>query len=466
MLISVGGGTTLHQERGNFLLQALLALGVIFAFIPFMSRQMAGRNTDARMYSATRQVDVAQTASRIFIRENANNIPYDTTVITGRDFSDTLEPYGLPLGFVPKTALGQDISLVIHKTPVSISAYLELTGGKLNGVELAELVRRIGFYASPSDEAPGIIRVGIELTDVYSDIVRRNEPSLENSGFLTDLDMGGFVLNNAGNIFCVRGEFDGAEFNTLTISGIESGKKVRNHISEMSAAKTIFQSVSGESALTLMRGTLYADSVSAKTVSLFGDTGNFTANNISVYDFAMTAGATAFTGPGVWNVRGNVVSDRINFTVERLDISSYLNATRGQDVFIDNETLEYSSKSGIEVGTLYTSNVTLRDQTSTGLNSGKTGDVILDIRPGGTSLLPDAYISSVNNDAFSIIKTPSADDEAVENCAAIIKQLEGVYNKQSISQYLVCQYLYWQRLEQRINIKQCLMAGGSECVKQ
>ena len=49
MLISVGGGTTLHQERGNFLLQALLALGVIFAFIPFMSRQMAGRNTDARM---------------------------------------------------------------------------------------------------------------------------------------------------------------------------------------------------------------------------------------------------------------------------------------------------------------------------------------------------------------------------------------------------------------------------------
>ncbi|MBR3929983.1 MAG: hypothetical protein IKJ62_00165, partial [Alphaproteobacteria bacterium] len=167
-----------------------------------------------------------------------------------------------------------------------------------------------------------------------------------------------------------------------------------------------------------------------------------------------------------WNVRGNVVSDRINFTVERLDISSYLNATRGQDVFIDDETLEYSSKSGIEVGTLYASNITLRDQTSAGLDAGKSGDVILDIRPGGTSLLPDAYVSGINNDSFSIIKTASADDDAVENCASVIKNLDGVYNKQSLSQYLICQYLYWLRLEQRINIKQCLMAGGSDCIKR
>lgn len=465
MLIPVGGGITLHQERGNFLLQALLALGLIFAFIPFVSRQMVGRDTDSRMYSATRQVDVAQTASRIFIRENAKNLPYETTVISGRDFADTLESYGLPLGFVPKTALGQDISLIIHKTPASISAYLELSGGHLNGVMRAELVRRIGFYASPSD-SPDVIRVGIELTDTYSDIVRRNEPNLENSGFLTDLNMGGFVLNNVGNIFCVRGEFDSAQFNTLTISGIESGKKIRNRIAEMYTSKTVFQNSSGGSALTLSRGTLHADSVSAKTVSLYGETGNFTANDISVYDFAMTTGSTGFTGPGLWNVRGNVVSDRINFTVERLDISSYLNATRGQDVFIDDETLEYSSKSGIEVGTLYTSNITLRDQTSAGLDAGKSGDVILDIRPGGTSLLPDAYVSGINNDSFSIIKTASADDDAVENCASVIKHLDGVYNKQSLSQYLICQYLYWLRLEQRINIKQCLMAGGSDCIKR
>ena len=109
----------MHSERGNFLLQALLAVGLIFAFIPFMSRQMAGRDTDTRMYATTRQVDIAQTAARIFVRENARDIPYETTVVSGNDFADMLEPYGLPLGFVPRTALGQDMSLVLHKTPFS-----------------------------------------------------------------------------------------------------------------------------------------------------------------------------------------------------------------------------------------------------------------------------------------------------------------------------------------------------------
>ena len=228
----------MYSERGNFLLQALLAVGLIFAFIPFMSRQMAGRDTDARMYATTRQVDIAQTAARIFIRENARDIPYETTVVSGNDFGDMLEPYGLPLGFVPRTALGQDISLVLHKTPFAVSAYLELTGGDLSGVQRAELVRRIGFYAS---DVENNVRVGIELADIYSDIVRRNEPNLESSGFLADLDMGGFVFNNAGNLFAVRGEFDSVQFDTLTVSGIESGKKIRNNIRDLFAPKPYFK---------------------------------------------------------------------------------------------------------------------------------------------------------------------------------------------------------------------------------
>jgi hypothetical protein len=461
MLIPVGGGKTLHSERGNFLLQALLAVGLIFAFIPFMSRQMAGRDTDTRMYATTRQVDIAQTAARIFIRENARDIPYETTVVSGNDFADMLEPYGLPLGFVPRTALGQDMSLVLHKTPFSVSAYLELTGGDLTGVERAELVRRIGFYAVPVDEK---IQIGIELSDIYSDVVRRNEPNFEASGFLTNLDMGTFSLNNVGNLFSVRGEFDGAQFNTLTVSGIESGKKVRNNIKDMVAKKTIFQSQTGESALTLTRGTLFADSVDTKTISMFGETGNFIVGDTSVYELSMTAGRTSFTGPGEWNIRGNVVSNNINFTVERLDISSYLNTTRGQDVFIDADTLTYNSKSGIEVGTLYISNITLRDQTSTALNDGASGSVLIDIRPGGTTLLPDAWVSNINNDAFEIIADPKNDDGETVNCESVIKDFEGVYNKQSLSQYLICQYVFWQRLEKRIDIKQCIMAGRSDCI--
>ena len=141
----------MHQQRGNFLLQALLALGLVFAFVPFVSRQLIDYNTDSRMASTAHQVDIAQTAARIFIRENSADIPYDRTVISGNEFSDILEPYGLPLGFVPRTALGQDIALVIFKNSDSVSAHLELTGGNLSGIERAELARRIGFYATYTD---------------------------------------------------------------------------------------------------------------------------------------------------------------------------------------------------------------------------------------------------------------------------------------------------------------------------
>ena len=450
----------MQQQRGNFLLQAMLALGVIFAFVPFVARKMSGRDADARMYSATRQIDVAQTAARIFIRENANNIPYETTVVSGDDFADLLEPYGLPLGFVPRTALGQDISLVIHKTPIAVSAYLELKGGDLSALDRAELARRVGFYASPTDDG---VNVGVELTDVYSDVVRRNEPNLDNSGFLTELDMGGFVLNNVGNLFAVRGEFDGAEFNTLSISGIEAGRKAQNVVGNMLANKAVFQSKSGESALTVTRGTLYSNTFHGKTVSLYGDGGNFYSTDTSAYELAMSAGRTAFSGPKEWFVNGNLVSSNINFTVERLDISSSLNATRGQDVFIDEDTLEYSSKSGIEVDVMQAANITLRDQTSSALNNGANGAVLLDVRPAGTSILPDVLVADINNDVFEIISDPSADDGMVK-CKDIITELEGVYNKQSLSQYLICQYVYWQRLEQRIDIKQCLMAGRSDCM--
>jgi hypothetical protein len=450
----------LRQERGNFLLQALLALGLIFAFIPFVARQMADRATDSRMYTTTNQVDVAQTASRIFIRENARDIPYETTVVSGNDFVDMLEPYGLPLGFVPRTALGQDMALVIHKTPVSVTAYLELKGGNLSGLVRAELARRIGFYASPTDTG---VNVGIELADIYSDVVRRNDPNVELGGFLTELDMGNFTINNVGNLFSVRGDFESAQFDTLTVSGLETGKKVRNKIENMSADKTVFQSRTGESALSLTRGALYADSLSVRTISMFGDTGNYTFNDASVYELAMTAGSASFEGPSTWNVRGDLVSSYITFSVERLDVAGYVNVSRGQDVYIDDETLSYSSKSGLDVGVLHVSNITLRDQTSSALNNGAAGSVLLDIRPAGTTLLPDAYVSGIDNGKFSILANPAADNGDTIDCEQIIKRYSGAYSSQSLSQYLICQYVYWQRLEKRMNIKQCLMAGGSDC---
>lgn len=448
-----------HQS-GNFLLQALLALTCIFAFMPFVATRLATRDTAAQMYASTRQIDIAHTAARIFVRENANALAYNQTVFSGNNFVDTLEPYGLPLGFVPRTAMGQDISLVVDKDATNISAYLKMTGGDMSGVQLAEMARRIGFYASVDN---GDLIVGIALDDAYSDVVRRNDIDLDSGAFLADLNMGGYSLENIGGIIMRRGEFETGEFTTLSLVGTENGRKVKNAIKTINTDKSVFQSADGTSALSLTRGSLSVASVDARTVAAFGDTGNFTARSAATYDFAMTAGRTSFTGPNEWNVHGNVVSDKINFSVERLEISSFLNASRGQDVYINTDTLEYSANSGIQVGSIATSNITMRDQTSDALSQGQTGAVILDIRPAGTSILPDILVNGIDNAAFAIIASPSRDSADTIDCRSVISSTDSSYNAKSLAQYVVCQYMYWVRLEQRIDIKQCLLDGKSDC---
>lgn len=448
------------RQSGNFLLQALLALSLIFAFVPFVAQQLTARDSADRMYSTTRQIDTATTAARIFIRENASNIRYDTTVVTGDDFSDLLEPYGLPLGFVPRTALGQDIALVIEKTSDNISARLELSGGDLSRLQMAELARRIGFYA---DYDSDVVIVGIVLDDVFSDVVRRNEVVSDNTAFLTDLNMGGNTLRNAGRVIARRAEFDTASAGTLSLTGAENGRKVKNVIKEMATSRAVFQSVDGASALSLSRGTLVADTVSAKTMAMYGDTGNFTSDVASIYELSMTAGRTSFTGGSQWDVRGNVVTDHMNFNVERLDVSSFINVSRGQDVFIDSDELVASSRSGIETDTLIASNITMRDQTSDALSNGGDGAVLLDIRPAGTSMFPDVYVDTINNGAFSIIASPAKDDDKAIDCRSVVNSAGGSYNQASMAQYVICQYVYWQQLEHRINIKKCMMEGGSDC---
>lgn len=442
-------------------MQALLALTLVFAFMPIVAQRLVARDTDAQMYATTRQVETAQTAARIFIRENANNLPYNRTIVSGNDFADLLEPYGLPLGFVPRTPLGQNISLVIDKTADMVTAYLELSRGNLSDLRLAELSRRIGFYAVPNSTG---ISVGLALNDVYSDVVRRNEPDVNNSAFLTDLDMGAFVFDNVGTILARRGEFETAQFGTLTLTGTENGRKARNTIEKLATDKAVFQSRNGEAALSLTRGTLNVSRASAKTISRFGDTGAFTSDAASVYDFSMTAGRTSFSGPSKWDVRGNVISDNINFTVERLDVESYLNASRGQDVYVNPDSLEYSTQSGINTNTLIASNITMRDQTSDALLRGETGAVVLDVRPAGTSVLPDALVETINNGVFSIIEKPTSDESKTVDCRSIITRLDGMYNQYSLSQYIICQYVYWQRIERRIDAKQCLLEGRSGCL--
>ena len=76
----------------------------------------------------------------------------------------------------------------------------------------------------------------------------------------------------------------------------------------------------------------------------------------------------------------------------------------------------------------------------------------------------NALVDNVNNDKFSIIKDVFADNGDTITCKDLIVDFDGVYNTKSLAQNIICQYVFWQRLEHRINIKQCLMAGGSDCM--
>ena len=57
-----------------------------------------------------------------------------------------------------------------------------------------------------------------------------------------------------------------------------------------------------------------------------------------------------------------------------------------------------------------------------------------------------------------------ADDNGeTVTCQSVITGLGYTYNQKSLSQNIICQYVFWQRLENRIDIKQCLINGGGNC---
>ena len=216
--------------------------------------------------------------------------------------------------------------------------------------------------------------------------------------------------------------------------------------------------------MSVSRGDLNVNSATLRTIARFGNAGSFESNAAAVYDFSMSEGKSGFVGPADWSVHGSLRADNFTFTTERLDIGAYIDASRGQDVYVDPDSYEYNSKSGIDVKNIYAANITLRDQTSYGLLNGQSGAVIIDVRPAGTSVLPDVYIDTIHNDSFEIIADEKDIDGKTTSCREIITSLNGNYNNKSLAQNLICQYVFWQRLEKRIDIKQCLLSGRNDCM--
>lgn len=428
--------------------------------MPFFAGKLSSRDFAAQMYTATEQVETAYNAAHILLGEVKDKLPYKRQVLSGSSFVDVLEHYGLPLGFVPETSFGQKMSLIIDKNQYGIKSYIKISGGNLSKIQTAEMARRIGFYATVHGSD---IEVTIPVDVMYSDVVSKKETD-ENVGFLSELDMNDNSIDKAGVLFARNGVFETAQFNTLVLYGVESGRDGKNRVSDMYANKTVFQSADGGAALSVSRGELNVSDLSLRTISKYGSAGGFESNAASIYEFSMAEGKTGFTGPSDWQIHGSMLADNFNFNTDRLDIGSYLDASRGQDVYIDSKSLTYSTKMGVEVQNIYAANISLRDQTSYGLLDGQSGPLLIDIRPAGTSLLPDAYVDTINNDSFEIIANAKDTNGKTVSCRDIITSLGETYNNKSLAQNIICHYVFWQRLEARIDIKQCLKNGRNDCL--
>jgi len=429
----------MNNQRGNFLLQTLLALSLITAFMPFFTSKIISRDKTIKIVALINQIDSIELASRRYIKENINNFEFKTYLLSGNDFIDIMESYGMPLGFIPKTNFNQDISLLIKKDD-DVSAYLKLSGGNLNNLEKSQLKNSISNQYKEKEN--GDIYITIPIDEEYSDIVNKVEKN--NSFFMSDLNMGEFSIENIKNIITENIETSSLESNLIKILNLDKNSllnKIQTNIA-------IFKNKNGKSPLNIIQGTLNIDNLNTVSISKYGDSGNLTARNISAFELSMEPEKTSFSIPLNTYIRGNLISNNINYKINKLIIKSSLSVIN-KPTFEDYKNID--KKYGIDAEIISTSNITLRKQTSSYLKNNSNAEILFDIRPALVSFMKDINIATINND-FKVIQN-NGNIYSTEHCSSVIKKLNINYNNNSLSQNIICQYIFWRNLEERINIK-------------
>lgn len=476
------------KSSGNFMLQALLALALVISFLPMFVKKVAGKNLARENAAVVSQIMSAFDAARAFVYEEFDNLPDGIKTFDGDEFVQKLEPYGLPLGFVPFTPIGQSISLVISKNGKNIFSVLDIAGGKLSELRRAEILARIGFWGVVIDEngtARGAtggwetaklpngmilnshsILMRVPEDDEFSELVARNAKDPSKNIFHADLKMDGNNITVIRNISANTGKIKNIAATDFILSGIEADKKNKNDIGVIRADKVWFSSSDGNP-LTIVRSDLKTGRFSAASIANYGDLPALTAATMTMRDFNMTAGRTGFTGPPAWDINTTASFTNITLSVEKLSVSSFLDTSRGQDVFLnadDPSQLEYQSGSGVRADVMKTDNIILRDQISSDLLAGGTGAALIEIRTGGTSVLPDVLLSEINNDSLMIPQSATDNSGKTEPCRNIIARIGGKYDASSLANSIICRFVMYNRIEHRIEIKKCLLNGGTNCI--
>jgi len=483
--------------------EALLMLGVIIALMPALLGKLTQRKIYAENAAAASQIERVSQAAQSWASINADNVAPRRTTIEGANINSMLENYGLPLGFNPRTPAGQTIRLITMRNAAGPLILIEASGGNISQLRRAEIANRVGFWAAlpeggaitsatgdweldlQSDfgysPSPDSIFVRVPVESETSDLLSRRADPAKNA-MRTNIDIMYNNIEGARDLRASTLEFDAGFFSKLHITGADESRTTRNSLESFLTQNATFQSRGASGgALNISRGTFAVQNLSVRGISTYGGYNtNLEAGFISVLDYYQTPGSGSFTGPNLWRVRGNAELSNIALSgVGVMHINSILEITSDADTFTEEDFFYDfipASRSGISAGMVTAGHITLRDQTARVLSAGGAdAPTLISVRPAGTSVLPDIRLDEINNDSIRIPTFPSADGDTI-SCRTLI---EGIryrdaatgrdvtfrYDSKSLSQHIACLYAYYQRLEQRIDIKNCLIQGGdiSKC---
>lgn len=498
LLSACTGEIFLQKQNGNFLLQTLLALTMVFAFMPFLANKLASRDMSAKMYSAKTSIETLHDVARVYLRTNQDSENCGTTVycdICTKNLVNTLLPYGLPTGFNTTTALGQDISLQIVKKTTAcgdntnkIEADIIVTRGNLSDYQLAELARMVGFFAHASD---GNIYVSVPVDAIYSDLVSRRETD-EHIGFLTELDMNWNRIENVGELHAESGNFYRARIDVLTLMGDGSSTNA-NIFGMLKGDKFRFNKQSStDPALSVKTSSLNVDNAELQTVGLYG--GYLQNLNVSVGGQIGKTGSAVGLGllptaykteyeegsvkplgcgnlfigtsehPVYLNIGNSFTANSATGVVSKIVVSKFLNV--GENTYGTS-----SDGSGIHTLVLYAPKITFRDKKLAHLKEYPNDGVRAVMFPSGMSAFPDVDLIDCPGgncllNKLVIIEHPEETGNTGKiECNIALKQDLGLEDKfstnnRSLLQNILCKYIYLERAERRIN--QVLYKKGKE----
>jgi hypothetical protein len=473
----------LQKQNGNFLLQALLALTLVFAFMPFLANKLAARDMSAKMYSAKTSIETLHDVARVYLRDKSiqDGFNYGNTNYSGQTLIDTLMPYGLPSGFNTTTSLNQNISLDINKEAkkngngYTLEANVVATRGNLSDYQLAELARMVGFFAHASD---GNIYVSVPVDAIYSDLVSRRETD-EHIGFLTELDMNWNRIENVGELHAESGNFYRARIDTLALMG--GGLKSQTGGGSSSNAN-VFRLLKGDkfrfnkkdssSPALSVSGDLAVQSASSQSVAGYGDylknfnmSGSGEIKDLIMSPFLNNNGVYTYgkfimkEKPGFENKLYLTIGGSLNAQNTEMSASSV--SVVGTNLWVEGSSIESSSENtGVNTGGLYVSKITFSDASFSELKGNPSaGNDLAFIELSGVSSFPDVVLGK-NNDFMTgtkVVQYPNKN--YTTSCPEILGNYfgkSGEIDKGSLMQNILCQYIYLERLERRIN---CVLCG-------